>query len=210
VNLSTAEIPVIRVAGQLFTTAGWQIRRELVQYTRNLPFAEPLARPITGETLIRPLQPIEDLRARLADLSHRCAPGARQSLTYATFARWSSDERFAPDCLLLAEHDTTLVGAALVYPLAHSDPSEPTEALLADVLIDPALPVEDAAALRRQLSRRALTSACTGHRAQVVRALADATDMPTRDALISLGCVPRGLFRCYQPPKSTYESGESL
>jgi hypothetical protein len=196
----TSEIPVLRpAAARLFLSAGWQVEDEFVQYTRRLPFATSSLSAAPPDILVRPSHPGESLHARLGALSRRCAPNTLPAIAEATYARWISDERFTHGCLVLAERDTSLLGAALVYPLAHTHPSEPTEAQLADVLIDPSLGHEDVILLHRSLARAALTAAHTQAGASIVRAMARTNDIPTWVALTGSGFTPRGLLRRYRP-----------
>ncbi len=207
-RLSSAEIPVIRSGGRaLFTNAGWVLAGELSLLRRGLPFTshhpETLALPRVAIRL--PAQETEPgLAQQIGNLYQRCHPGVPSSIADATLARWSADERFTPDCLTLAETDGQLLGAALVYPLAHTWPSEPTEALLADLLITPNLDTGtaadgDAEVLRVILSWQALTTAATVHDARTARALPQTTDTATIAALTRLGFADRGTCRTYRP-----------
>jgi GNAT superfamily N-acetyltransferase len=204
---TSAEIPAVRLAGQhLFATAGWTIAAELLLLEREVPIVSPRAGTDAGdhaEIEVRLADPSEtDLDGRLADLQRRCHPEAGTTASLATLARWSSDERFAPDCLTIASRPATarLVAATLVYPLAHAHPGEPAEALLADLLVDPDAGPFDGLRIRRRMIREALTSAAARQNARTARALIDRRDSATVEALVSLGFTEGGAFHTYRPP----------
>jgi hypothetical protein len=126
---------------------------------------------------------------------------ARPELGYAmardTFPRWSADERYTSDGLLLAETAEGLLGAALVYPLRQPDVHEPPEAFLADVLVTPRLETGAAAAVRLALVDAAIrASEAAG--ATVMRAIVDDPDLMT--ALQTAGFEMVDRIRYYAPP----------
>ena len=153
IRVTTDGIPETRSCGwSLYERAGWRgcgssrlLRRALTNYAAVAFDAAP------PTLAVRMIQPGEYLDQCLAAL----ASGARPDLGYATardtYTRWTADERYTPNGLLLAKGPAGVLGAALVYPLTHYGPGEPPEALLADLLtashLDPAIAAEVRTAL---------------------------------------------------------------
>jgi GNAT superfamily N-acetyltransferase len=213
-SLSTAEIPESRTrAATFFTSAGWTPSRTLLLFKGPLP---PPAIPAEtnpivlgwGTVTLSHLGPEHE--PGLGDLYKQCYPQTSMSVADATYVRWSSDERFTPDCTLTIENAGRLLAAVLVYPLTPTPPTraafsdgsdgsgEPAEALVADVLTDRSLRKRVARDLVRPLLRTALACAAECHGARGARALIDRRDAIAVDALTVCGLTPMQLFHCYQ------------
>ncbi|MEU9836305.1 GNAT family N-acetyltransferase [Streptosporangium sp. NPDC048047] len=136
----TAEIPAVRRhACTFFEKIGWEVHSTaaLLKAPTGAAWPVPGVRPLTA-----------DQAPALAELYHAVCPEHGWGVAADTYSRWSADERFIGDGLLVAEDAGRLQAAVLVYPLAHSHPGEAPEALLADVLIHPGA---DFAALARRM-----------------------------------------------------------
>ncbi|WP_322769838.1 GNAT family N-acetyltransferase [Frankia sp. Cr1] len=153
-RITTAEIPATRLHGcALFHTAGWTLSDNAALLRCSLPLPQA---DYPGLRFRHP-RPDENIRDVVAKLYHLTYPGAAPDISAHTLARWSQDERFQPCSLTLAEDDQRTVAIALVYPLAHTHPDEPAEALLGDILIHP--DAYDETLLRQALIAHALNSA---------------------------------------------------
>jgi len=170
VRMATVAIPETRSGGWgLYERAGWQalgkaslLRRILPGSVESLPPA-----PSVDGLQVRTVRTGEYLDPAIASL----VTGARPAVTFAnardTLTRWTTDERYRPDGLLLAEstapgpadpdalgsgsREDRLLGAALVYRLHQPDSDEPVEARLADLLVAAHLDPAVAAAARTAL-----------------------------------------------------------
>jgi GNAT superfamily N-acetyltransferase len=226
-TVTTAEIPVDRQpAHHLFTAAGWRPAHDAVLLKAPLPLT--IRGPTQDQPLpaarVRTVRPDERLDDPLGELVLAVHPDLGRSYAYATFRRWRTDERYTPHSLAIAESvsaetgpttQTKIIGAALLYPLAHSDNSEPTEALIAELLVHPApLPIPttgDEYPGSQQQPRTDLIRVALIHvalagihdQAAVIRAVIDASDVPGIDALEHAGLERQTILRHYQPPPST-------
>ncbi|MFH0246112.1 GNAT family N-acetyltransferase [Streptomyces sp. HK10] len=183
---ATAEIPAQRTAaGAFFTRHHWQptAGATLLKATLPLPAAPP-ANP--AMVALRAPRPGEDLTEPLGQLYAAARPEEPAPAATGAWDRWRSDERYTPHCLTLA-HDSTgcLLAAALVYPLAHTTPGEPAEALLGDLLLRPPL-TPDRLDTGRQAAAHAVAAA---HRlgAATARAVIPDHHQPVADCLTALG-----------------------
>jgi GNAT superfamily N-acetyltransferase len=173
IRVITSEIPETRKAGwALYERAGWRNTSTASLLTRSLP--APASLP-TGVP-VRTMRSGEYLDPELAELF----AGARPELGYATardtYTRWTSDERYDPDGLLLADGPDGLLGAALVYPVTHNRHGQPHEVTLADVIVRTTLAVEAAAGVREALVGAALDVGADLD-AAVARAVVDDDDL---------------------------------
>ncbi|WP_180931199.1 GNAT family N-acetyltransferase [Streptomyces sp. AJS327] len=193
-RVTTAEIPQERTAATAFlTTRGWTADHGAVLLKAPLPLP---AIPHPPDAIIRPARPGEDLTR--IDALHAAARPGDPNATGAG-VRWAADERFDPPCLTLAEADGRLLAAALVYPLAHTQPhAEPAEALLGDLLLHPQTHHRPAIALHT--ARRALEAAHQAG-AHIVRAIVPEPDTTLRELTHRLGLTPRAILHCYRPPQ---------
>jgi hypothetical protein len=191
----------------LFERAGWRLSGR----------ASLLARPLSQSGLaevgdspsgvtVRTIHPQEYIDPRLAEL----VASARPQLSYAgardTFTRWSTDERYTPDGLLLAEapaaHPVTsggdggarLVGAALVYPMRPAESEDQTEATLVDSLVAGRLTPSVAAEVRVALVEAVITAGVKLG-ASVARAFLEDTEMI--EALLAGGFTLSDRMRIY-------------
>ena len=195
VRVTTIAVPESRTIGwSLFERAGWNPVRTSVLLQRELP-ADILLTTVP----VRPPRPGEYLDPAIAAL----AAAARPDLAYAaardTLAQWRDDERYTSDGLLLVDGPDGLVGAALVYPLAHPGIGEPPEARLEEVLIAERLDPEMSTQVRAALVAAALhVGAAAG--ASVARAEADDADLVA--TLHGAGFEVVDRIRYYSPPAS--------
>lgn len=165
-RIQSAEVPAQRTsAATFYRQAGWNVTGCATLLKRHLPINDPP--PLPPRWKIRQLHDGEDLTTAVANLYRIGYPTDPDGASGA-FARWTADERFTPSCLSIAEHDDGIGAIALVYPLAHGDPSEPPEALLADVILDPAV---DSDRLRPAVMSIALNATATEVLATVARAV---------------------------------------
>jgi GNAT superfamily N-acetyltransferase len=157
----TAEIPARRDdAVRFYTTAGWRPAGSATLLKRRLPL--PACAGLPPGLRLRFPAPGDDLTAAIAQLAATAAPGSPAAAD--TLARWSADERFTPAGLALADHHGRLAGVALAYPIAHIDPGEPAEVLLADL-------ITDTCPLRAALITASLNQAAPSVGATVARAV---------------------------------------
>jgi GNAT superfamily N-acetyltransferase len=190
VAMRTTDIPESRSQGRaLIERAGWQVETTSVLFARDLAEPVPAADP-SGVT-VRAMRQGEYVAPALEALVAATRPELGAAGARDAFARWTSDSRYTPDGLLLAEHDGTLLGAALVYPtrkpppaqpfggvaavppaLAEGSGDEPAEALLDAVLTTPGLDPELSAQVRRALVAAALRAGAAAG-AAVARAVVD-------------------------------------
>src|SRR5262249_1375454 len=120
---------------------------------------------------VRPARPGEYLNRAVADLILEAYPQRGHAAARDTFARWTTDERYRPDGLLLTGDGTGLSGAALVYAQPYGEAGEPPEAYIADLVVPPRLDDSTAGAVRAALVTAA-TKAGASLGAAVVRTVA--------------------------------------
>ncbi len=170
--LTTAEIPTTRHAAiRLYTRAGWQPAGTATLLKADLQQPPPPApQPLKGLrlTTVAALDSHNEpwLHTAIADLlttTSQVGPAGADD----TLHLWQADHRYHPDCLILAIDHTQLVGVALTYLLAHTHPTEPTEALLGDLHIAHHL---HSHLIRQHLLHSTLTTA-RRHHATVARAV---------------------------------------
>jgi GNAT superfamily N-acetyltransferase len=197
VRVATANIPESRQAGwSLFERAGWRLSgrsslllRPLSQFGANGPGVPVGASDAVSGVAVRTIHQGEYVDPRLAELVAEARPQLSYASARDTFTRWSTDERYTPDGLLLAEMPvdghaasgtgdvgTRLVGAALVYPMRCPDSAEKTEATLVDMVVAPRLAPPAAAQVRTALVE-AVIAAGVKLEARVARAYVDDEDM---------------------------------
>jgi ribosomal protein S18 acetylase RimI-like enzyme len=159
IRVVTTEIPESRAAGwSLYERAGWRRTGSASLLTRTLPSdtasdAESAAQATVD---VRTMRPGDYLDPELAELYAGARPDLGHATARDTYTRWTVDERYDPEGLLLAETRDGLVGAALVYPVTHNRHGEPYEALLADVITCTRLDPPTGAAVRTALVGAAL------------------------------------------------------
>jgi hypothetical protein len=193
VRFSTIAVPESRTIGwAMFERAGWTPVRTSVLLQRALP-ADILLTTVP----VRGPRPGEYLDPTIATL----VAAARPELAYAaardTLAQWRDDERYTPDGLLLVEGPGGLMGAALVYPLAHPNNDEPAEARIEEVLVADRLDPETSTQVRAALVAAALhVGAVAG--ASVARAEVDDADLVATLEGAGFEMVDR--IRYYSPP----------
>jgi GNAT superfamily N-acetyltransferase len=193
VRVTTIAVPESRTTGwALFERAGWTSVRTSVLLQRELP-ADILLTTVP----VRAPRPGEYLDPAIAAL----AAAARPDLSYAaardTLAQWRDDERYTSDGLLLVDGPDGLIGAALVYPLAHPGTGEPAEARLEEVLIAERLEAETSAQVRAALVAASLhVGAAAG--ASVARAEVNDEDLVA--TLHGAGFEVVDRIRYYSPP----------
>jgi GNAT superfamily N-acetyltransferase len=195
VRVTTVAIAESRPAGwTLFERAGWHASGKATLLARTVRGQEDEhGRPGAAGVTVRTVRPREYLDPTIADL----VAGVRPDRTYAsardTFTRWTSDERYRPDGLLLAESTAAgsgdggaglLLGAALVYPLQQHDSDEPAEARLTDLLVAAHLTPVVADQVRNALVSAVLAAAVRLGTA-VVRAVVE--DAEVTRALLAAG-----------------------
>ncbi len=194
VRIRTAEIPAQRIGGwTLFERAGWQSAGTSTLWRL------PLPSPGRGPTIVvvRSVRAGEYPDQRLAALFAAERPELGYAMARDTYTRWSADERYTPDGLLLAETAEGLLGAVLVYPLMQQAGPEPAEALLADVLVHVRLEGGAAAAVRTALVDAAIrASEAAG--AAVMRAVIEDPDLMA--TLKDAGFQLVDEIRYYTPP----------
>ncbi|WP_433358871.1 GNAT family N-acetyltransferase [Streptosporangium sp. CA-115845] len=169
----SAEIPARRRHGwDLFHRAGWHLHATaalLKGPITALPGAADPPQPHAGPQIHAVTPAHADALARLYHAVH---PAQGVTVAADTDRRWRADDRFINEGLLgVTGRDGELEAAVLLYPLAHTEPGEPTEALLADVLIHPAA---DRPALAGPMISAALAAGAR-HGAHVARAIVPAT-----------------------------------
>jgi GNAT superfamily N-acetyltransferase len=218
VRMATVAIPETRNTGwTLYERAGWQalgkatlLRRQLPSTVDELP--PPPAADATG-VVVRTVRAGEYLDPAIASL----VTGVRPAMTFArardTLTRWTTDERYRPDGLLLAEPADAgpadpsalgtggpgdrLLGAALVYRLQQPASDEPVEARLADLLVAAHLEAATAAAVRACLVD-AVVRVGVALGATVARAVVESEDLSA--ALLQAGFEVGDRVRYYSRP----------
>ncbi|WP_061294112.1 GNAT family N-acetyltransferase [Herbidospora cretacea] len=201
--LLTAEIPEARKHGyEFFEKAGWQPRSTAALLKADLGSLPPLLdRDWVRVRRAEAADADADALSRLYQALH---PDHGRQIAQDTYRRWSADERFVSDGLLIVDGPGgDLYGAALMYPLAHDDPAEPAEALLADVLISPDI---DRTEVAPPLIAAALTAGVR-HHAVVARAIVPDSDPALRADLRSVGLAPAGQIRYFQAPAGPIRRG---
>ncbi|WP_329079781.1 MULTISPECIES: GNAT family N-acetyltransferase [unclassified Streptosporangium] len=198
----TAEIPATREHGCAFyTRAGW--RPHSTAALLKAPIIRNLAAPGEDHPVVRSAGPGD--AAALGRLYHAVHPGHGFAIAQDTYPRWSGDERFVADGLLVVD-GSDLQAAALVYPLIHAAPGEPAEALLADVLIHPGA---DRTALAGPLIAAALAAGAR-HDAEVARAIVPTSHTELLADLGAAGLATVEEIRYYQAPLVPHTEGEFL
>jgi GNAT superfamily N-acetyltransferase len=216
VRMATVAIPETRSGGwALYERAGWQALGKASFLHRVLPGsveALPPA-PAASGVVVRTIRTGEYLDPAIATL----VTGARPAVTFAnardTLTRWTTDERYRPDGLLLAEPATPgptdpaaqgtgeqndrLWGAALVYRLHQPGSDEPVEARVADLLVAAHLTPSVASAVRAALVD-AVVRVGIALGASVARAVVESEDL-TR-ALLGAGFEVGDQVRYYTRP----------
>ena len=173
IRVVTSAIPETRKAGwSLYEQAGWRSTATASLLTRALPAPASLPTAIT----VRKARPGEYLDPALAELFAAERPDLGFATARDTYTRWTSDERYDPDGLLLVGAPDGLRGAALVYPVTHNRYGQPHEALLADLIVSTRLDSSEADQVRDALVGAALdVSADLG--AAVARAVVHCQDL---------------------------------
>lgn len=200
VRFATGPIPESRSVGwTLFEKAGWVAVDTAHLFTAALPAAADEAPP--AEVPVRPALPGEYLNRAVADLISHAYPQRGHADARDTFARWTADERYRPDGLLLTGDDRGLSGAALVYPQADDGladtTDEPSEAFIADLVVHPRLDGATAAVVRSALAGAA-TRAGASFGAAIARTVARCPY--ACDALTAVGFRRVDQVRYYAPP----------
>jgi hypothetical protein len=226
VRIATLAIPETRGGGwALYERAGWQALGKASLLNRLLPPAvDALAPPpATPGVQVRTVRAGEYLDPAIASL----VTGARPAATFAnardTLTRWTTDERYRPDGLLLAEpadpaepaagqsaalpaatdalgtggSGDRLLGAALVYRLHQPGSDEPVEARLADLLVAGHLAADIAAAVRAALVD-AVVRVSVALGAAVARAVVESEELSR--ALVAAGFEVGDRIRYYSRP----------
>ena len=206
VRVTTIAVPELRTVGwSLFESAGWTPVRISVLLQRDLP-AEILLTTVP----VRAPHPGEYLDPAITALVASARPELGYAAARDTLAQWRDDTRYTPDGLLLVDGPDGLVGAALVYPLAHAEideppglrvsagaAGEPPEARLEELLIARHLDAELATQVRAALVAAALhVGAAAG--AKVARAVVHEPDLAATLQAAGFEVVDR--IRYYNPP----------
>jgi hypothetical protein len=134
-RITTAEIPSQRTAAhEFFHRADWtQLSTATLLHVRPIGTPPPSS---SGDLTITALEAHDRVSVDIAHLYQATYPHHGANIAAATLGRWSADRRYTPGNLLVARtSDSQPVAAALLYPLAHSDDTEPPEVLLADILL---------------------------------------------------------------------------
>jgi GNAT superfamily N-acetyltransferase len=148
VRVTTGEIPESRKAGwALYERAGWRNMATARLLTRCLPAPASLPTAVP----VRTARPGEYLDPALAELYAAARPELGYATARDTYTRWTTDERYEADGLLLAEGPDGLLGAAVVYPVTHNRYGQPHEATLADLIVSTSLAAEPANGVRGAL-----------------------------------------------------------
>jgi ribosomal protein S18 acetylase RimI-like enzyme len=173
IRVITSEIPETRKAGwALYERAGWRNTSTASLLTRTLP--APASVP--SLVPVRTMRSGEYLDPALAELFAAARPDLGYATARDTYTRWTTDERYDPDGLLLVDGPDGLVGAALVYPVTHNRYGQPHEATLADLIVSTSLPALAASGVREALVGAALdVGADLG--AAIARAVVDDEDL---------------------------------
>ncbi|GAA1764538.1 GNAT family N-acetyltransferase [Luedemannella helvata] len=198
IRFTTGPIPESRSVGwNLFEKAGWHPLHTANLLAAALPVAEEP--PAPSGVQVRAARPGEYLNRAVADLILSAYPHCGHADARDMFVRWTTDERYRPDGLLLAGDERGLSGAALVYPQSDEDVSGPPEAVIADLVVHPHLDSATASAVRAALAAAAArVSASFG--AVVARTVAPCPFVC--DALASVGFRQVDQVRYYGQPAS--------
>jgi GNAT superfamily N-acetyltransferase len=193
VRFSTIAVPESRTIGwAMFERAGWTPVRTSVLLQRDLP-----ADILLTTVAVRGPRPGEYLDPAIATLAAATRPDLAYAAARDTLAQWRDDERYMADGLLLVDGPDGLIGAALVYPLAHPDNGEPAEARVEEVLVAERLDPETSTQVRAALVAAALhVGAVAG--ASVARAEVDDADLVATMEGAGFTTVDR--IRYYSPP----------
>ena len=210
IRVVTSEIPETRKAGwALYERAGWRNTATASLLTRALPAPASLPTAVS----VRTARPGEYLDPALAELYAAARPHLGHATARDTYTRWTTDERYDPDGLLLADGPDGLLGAAVVYPVTHNKYGQPHEAALADLIVRTTLTGQAAAEVRGALVGAALdVSADLG--AAMARAVTD--DPNLVDTLHAAGFEVLDQIRYYglagsdSPPKGSFASTAGL
>jgi len=225
VRMATVAIPETRSGGwTLYERAGWQALGKANFLYRPVPAAvdalPPAPAPDQIGVVVRTIRAGEYLDPAIASL----VTGVRPALTFAnardTLTRWTTDERYRPDGLLLAEPagaaltdpadasslaelgtggpNDRLLGAALVYRLHQPGTDEPVEARLADLLVAAHLDAGTADAVRAALVD-AVVRVGVVLGAAVARAVVESEDLS--QALLRAGFEVGDQIRYYTRPE---------
>jgi GNAT superfamily N-acetyltransferase len=163
VRVSTVAILDSRSEGwALFERQGWHAAGNARLLTMALPGS--FEHPDTGApnpVSVRTIKPQEYIDPQLAALMASARPQISYASARDTFTRWTTDERYTPDGLLLAEAPEPssedaggtgrLIGAALVYPMRRPEGDEQPEATLVDFVVAGGLNRTEAGAVRAAL-----------------------------------------------------------
>jgi GNAT superfamily N-acetyltransferase len=194
VRVLTAEIPQSRAEGwALFEGLGWRAESTSCLMARPLP-----ARlPAPTSAMARSARPGEYLDATLAALYSATRPDASNTIARDTFARWSTDSRYKPERLLLAEAADGIRGAALVLPGEHAGPGEPAEFRIVDLLTSGRLAPAQADEVRSTLVAAAMRLADESG-AAIARMVAETPQIER--TLLNAGFEPVEQLRHYASP----------
>jgi Acetyltransferase (GNAT) family len=194
VRVLTAEIPESRAEGwALFEGLGWRAEAKSSLMARPLPAGLPVPTAVR----VRSASQGEYLDTVLAALYVATHPDASTSVARDTFARWSSDSRYKPERLLLAEAADGVRGVALVLPGEHAGAGEPPEARIADLLTAARLSPAEADEVRCTLIAAAMRLADESG-AAIARMVAVSPDL--QRALQRAGFEAVEQFRHYASP----------
>lgn len=194
-TVRTAEIPQTREHGcRLFEQAGWTLH-STAALLRGAPTT-------SAPSLTSSVEDCPQIRAAgdgdaeaLAQLYQTVHPEQGFEVAADTLRRWRADERYAPDALLVVPGIRgDFLAAALVYPLAHANTQEASEALLGDVLIHPSV---DRAATAPPLIEAAIRAGVR-HGAKVVRAVVPTLNRPLINELSDAGLQQVETIRYYE------------
>lgn len=148
IRVITSEIPETRKAGwAMYERAGWHSTGSASLLTRALP--APASLPT--EFVVRTARPGEYLDPALAELYQAARPHLGHAVARDTYTRWTTDERYDPDGLLLVDGPAGLLGAAIVYPVTHNKYGQPHEATLTDLIVSTEVDAQTAAGVRAAL-----------------------------------------------------------
>jgi hypothetical protein len=154
IAFTTDPIPASRPSGwTLFERAGWHPSGSAYLFTADLPVVD--GEPDAAGVAVRPAKSGEYLNRAVADLILQAYPQYGHAAARDTFARWTSDERYRPDGLLLTGDESGLSGATLVYPQTDEYADGPAEAFIADLVVHPRLDATTASAVGGALAAAA-------------------------------------------------------
>jgi GNAT superfamily N-acetyltransferase len=202
IRVTTAQIPQARTEGwTLFEQAGWSAAGTSTLLKRALQARAEGPAEADGAAAVgvRTVRAGEYLDQALATLFSAARPQLGYAAARDTYARWTSDVRYTPDGLLIAEDESGLLGAAIVYPTTHPDTGEPTEAQLTDLLTDQNLDPAKRGAVQSALVAAMLrTGAAMG--AAVARAVVACPYLAA--TLTAAGFQVADTIRYYTPPNA--------